>query len=67
MMRRPPTPDDRCGSYAGLMRHRRRHEWPCMACAEARRLEKEDRRQAAKRRAVLAEVVGDGSYGGRAS
>jgi hypothetical protein len=49
------------------MRHRNRGEYPCSPCAEARRIEHDDRRKAAARRAVLAEAVGDGSYGGRAS
>ena len=61
---KPPTHDGRCGSYRGVMAHRHRGEYPCPACAEARRLEHEDRRKAASRRAVLAEAVGDGSYGG---
>ena len=63
-MHRPPTPDDACGEYRGYQRHQYRNERACMACAEARRLYKEDQRLAPQRRAALAEAVGDGSYGG---
>lgn len=64
MAKKQPTTDNRCGSYRGVMRHRNRGEYPCAPCAEARRLEHDDRRHAAARRAVLAEAVGHGSYGG---
>jgi len=64
MAKKQPTTDGRCGSYRGVMRHRNRGESPCDRCAEARRLEHDDRRKAAARRAVLAEAVGHGSYGG---
>jgi hypothetical protein len=61
---RPRSP---CGTHAAYSGHRRRGERPCLACCEAQRLWTEDRRHAAERRAVLAEAVGSGSYGGRAS
>lgn len=61
---RPPTPGPACGTHQGYHRHKYRNEDPCMACADARLLYKQDQRHAVKRRAVLAEAVGDGSYGG---
>jgi len=60
---------DACGTYRGYMRHYRRDgkQVDCLACTVAMNLYHQDKRLAAKRRAVLAEAVGDGSYGGRAS
>jgi hypothetical protein len=31
------TPDERCGTYAGVQRHRRRREPACNECREAKR------------------------------
>jgi hypothetical protein len=56
-----------CGTAAAYRRHLDHHEIPCQACYEAERIRLSDRRKGAARRAVLAEAVGDGSYGGRAS
>ena len=65
-MYRPPTPSGACGEYRGWQRHQYRNERACMPCAEAHRLYQQDQRLAPKRRAVLAEAVGHGSYGGTA-
>jgi hypothetical protein len=56
-----------CGTASAYRRHLTHHETPCAACYEAERLRLDDRRKAAARRAILAEAVGDGSYGGRTS
>ena len=53
-----------CGTPAAYHRHLDHHEVPCFACSEAERLRLDDRRHAEERRAVLAEAVGHGSYGG---
>ena len=56
-----------CGTYRGYMAHYRRDgKVTCFPCIVAMNLYHQDRRLAPKRRAVLAEAVGDGSYGGRA-
>jgi hypothetical protein len=56
-----------CGTYGGYHRHWRQNTLPCFACREAAHIYHQDKRLAAKRRAVLAEAVGGGSYGGRSS
>jgi hypothetical protein len=56
-----------CGTASAYRRHLAHRETPCEACYEAERIRLDDRRKATGRRAVLAEAVGDGSYGGRAS
>jgi hypothetical protein len=66
-MHLPPRNRDTCGTYLGWHQHQHRNEQACFRCSEARRFYDEDRRQAPKRRAVLAEAVGGGSYGGRSS
>ena len=53
-----------CGTPAAYRRHLDHGEVPCWPCTEAERLRLQDRRKAPQRRAVLAEAVGDGSYGG---
>ena len=53
-----------CGTYAGWSAHYRRREIPCRACCDARRNYYSDKKHAPQRRAVLAEAVGHGSYGG---
>ena len=57
--------DNACGTYRGYMRHWRRDgKVECRPCVVAMNLYHQDRRLAPQRRAVLAEVVGRGSYGG---
>ena len=36
MIRRHPTPDDRCGTYAGWAKHLRNKEKPCEPCQNAK-------------------------------
>jgi len=40
----PPTEDERCGTYAGTRAHRRRAEWLCDDCRDARAIYESDRR-----------------------
>jgi hypothetical protein len=59
-----------CGTWAAYQRHLKNHEVPCVACEEACALRHGSAPMAATiaaRRGVLAEAVGGGSYGGRAS
>lgn len=46
-MKNNATIDERCGTYAGVMAHRRRFEYLCEACKESRRIKRrEDERKA---------------------
>lgn len=56
--RRPnqPTPDERCGTYSGSQRHRKRDESLCDGCRDARN-EYEAPRKKARRAALRAERV----------
>jgi hypothetical protein len=36
-MKLDPTPDNRCGTYAGWNAHQKRGEWTCDACKQAAR------------------------------
>lgn len=49
-----PTPDERCGEYAGVRAHRKRLEWLCDDCRDARAIYENGRRArvAADRRAA---------------
>lgn len=40
-----PTPDERCGTYAGTRAHRKRKEWLCDDCRDARALYENERRR----------------------
>jgi len=44
----PPTPDARCGTYAGARAHSKRAEWWCDDCREARSLYEMDRKAKVK-------------------
>lgn len=46
----PPTPDDRCGTYAGKRAHDRRKEELCEACYEARKTYNREYQQKNKER-----------------
>ena len=63
---RKPGEPVTCGTWRGWYAHYRRGEKGCLPCCDALAQYEEDRRLAAQRRAVLAEAVGHGSYGGRA-
>lgn len=39
-----PTSEDRCGSYAGVRAHRKRAEWLCDPCRDARAIYENGRR-----------------------
>jgi WhiB family redox-sensing transcriptional regulator len=51
---KPPTTHERCGRYSGVSRHRRRDEYLCEPCTEARSVY--ERNLKAAKRAALREV-----------